>query len=111
SIGEGAADAGLVAEDRGRRALAVVARRTVPTGARIRRRDEHEPAGQLDRMAGADDRDGPVLERLAQRLERVASELAELVEEEHAPVGEGDLAGPRRRPASDEPRGRDRMVR
>ena len=38
--------------------------------------------------AGADEPNGTVLERLAQRLQRVPAELGELVEEEHAVVCE-----------------------
>ena len=48
------------------------------------------------------------LERFAQRVEHDNGELAELVQEQHAPVGEADLAGPQRaRPATHE---RDRQT-
>ena len=67
--------------------------------------------GRLHRMADARDRDRAVLERLAQRLERRARELAELVEEEDAPVRQRHLAGAGRVAAADEPGGRDRVVR
>ena len=50
------------------------------------------------------------LERLAQRLERGPRELGELVEEENAVVGEGDLTRPRHVPAADQAGGRDRVV-
>ena len=47
--------------------------------------------------------DAPVLERLAQRLEHVAVELRQLVEEQDAVIGQGDLArrqaAARRRPS------------
>ena len=39
-----------------------------------------------------------VFQRLAQRLQRVAAELGQLVEEQHAVVRERDLARPWRRP-------------
>ena len=47
----------------------------------------------------------PLLERLPERLERRPRELGELVEEEHAAVGERDLPWARRRAAADEPGG------
>ena len=55
--------------------------------------------------------DPPLLERLAQRLERVAPELRQLVEEEHAVVRERDLAGPDRVAAADQRGVGDRVVR
>jgi hypothetical protein len=51
------------------------------------------------------------LHRLAEHLEDVAAELGDLVEEEHAVVGEGHLAWPRERATSGEAGGRDRVVR
>ena len=45
-----------------------------------------------------------VLQRLAQRLEHVPRELGQLVEEEHAAVGQRHLARPRQRAAADERR-------
>ena len=59
-------------------------------------------AGKTARALAADDRHAAVLQRLAQRLERRPRELGQLVEEQHAVVGE--LASPgagtrRRRPA------------
>ena len=52
-------------------------------------------AGKTSAPADARDRDRAVLERLAQRLERRPRELRQLVEEQHAAVREGRLAGPR----------------
>ena len=60
--------------------------------AEVHRRDELEPRREDDASGDADDRDVPVLERLAQRLERRPRELRELVEEEDAVVREGRLA-------------------
>ena len=56
-------------------------------------------------LAPADPHDGhaPLLERLAQRLEHVATELGQLVAHEHALVGEGHLAGRQPRTAADHP--------
>ena len=47
-----------------------------------------------------------VFERLAQDFERAAVELRQLVEEQHAVVGEADLAGPRHAAAADQRRRR-----
>ena len=45
-------------------------------------------------MIGPGDRDLAILERLAQRIEHARVELGQFVEEQHAIVGERDLAGP-----------------
>src|SRR5581483_2940288 len=77
--------------------------------AEVHRREELEP-GRVDRPPlGAGDADDAVLDRLAERLERLAVELRELVEEEDAAVGEADLAGERGAAAADE-RGHRRAV-
>ena len=89
-------------------ALAVAA---VAAGARVHRRHEHEPRGIRHRRQAAADRHLAVLQRLAESLERGEPVLGELVQEEHAQVGEADLAGPRRASAADEPRRGDRVVR
>ena len=85
--------------------------RREPAGARVGRGEQHEARGVDGRVARADDRDAPVLQRLAQRLERRAGELRELVEEQHAVVGEHDLAGRRCAPPPTRPAARDRVVR
>ena len=51
-------------------------------------------AGKCTAPRAAHHADGALLERLAQRLEVAARELADLVEEEHAAVREADLTGP-----------------
>ena len=83
----------------------------MPARARVGGDHELEAAGQLDRAPGASDRHPPVLERLSQRLERVARNSPQLVEEEDAAVGERDLPRPRRVAATDQARGRDRVMR
>ena len=74
-----------------------------PARARVGGGDEHEPRREHQRPLAAHDRHAPVLERLAQRVEARALELGELVEEQHAVVGERRLARPRRRAAADQP--------
>ncbi len=72
-------------------------------GAGVHRRDQREAGRERERARRAGDVDVAVLERLAERLERVAAELGQLVEEEHAVVREADLARTRERPAADQP--------
>ena len=50
-------------------------------------------------------------QRLAQAVEHAALELGQLIEEQHAQMCEGDLAGPRLGAAADQRRHRGRMVR
>ena len=73
-----------------------------PAWARVRRGDEHEPGRERHHLLAADDRHAAVLERLAQRLQARADELAQLVEEKDAVVGERRLSrragASRRRP-------------
>ena len=77
-----------------------------PAAARVRGGDERDARREDHDALGADDRHAAVLQRLAQRLERRPGELGELVEEEHAVVGERRLA--RRRAASRRRRARRR---
>ena len=80
--------------------------------AHVHRPDELEPRREDRVPADAGDRDDAVLERLPERLEDGARELGQLVEQQHAAVRERDLAGPRRRAASDDRRrGRSVMRR
>ena len=53
-------------------------------GARVHRRDEHRPRGIARAAVRARDRHKTVLERLAKSVERVALELGQLVQEQHA---------------------------
>ena len=79
-------------------------------GARVARADQQ----RAGREAGAHHRPGDVdaalLERLAQRVEHRGREGADLVEEEHAVVGEAHLPGARQPAAAHEPGRRDRVV-
>src|SRR4029079_6640053 len=77
---------------------------TGSTGTQVHRPDELE-SGRIHRPPfGPGNADHAVLERLAQRLEGWAHELRELVEEQHASVGETELARARR-PAAPDDRG------
>ncbi len=92
------------------------------SGRRRGRRPGRTGTGSWPRRAGSaraaasgprtrDDRDRSLLERLAQRLEDVPAELGQLVEEEHAVVGEAHLARPRDGPAAHEGGVARRVVR
>jgi hypothetical protein len=72
-----------------------------PTRAGVGRRDELKARGEQHGALATNDRDDAVLQRLAQRLERRATELRQLVEEQHAVMGEARLAGGGNRPAAD----------
>ena len=76
---------------RARAARAVVAQPSARTG--VHGGDKLYVGGKHGRAAAARDGQASLLERLAQRLERVAPELGQLVEEEHAAVRERKLAG------------------
>ena len=62
--------------------------------------DEDEVGGESRAAEGPADGHLAFLERLAEDLERLAIELGHLVEEEHALVGQADLAGLRRAAAA-----------
>ena len=83
----------------GRRRAGAGADRAAEVAARagVQRGDQHEVGRVGDAAADAHDRDGAVLERLAQRLQHAARELEQLVEEQDAVVRERDLAGAHRR--------------
>jgi hypothetical protein len=66
----------------------------VAAGAGIHRRHQRERGGELDGGAGARYANDAFFQRLAQGLQRAAPELRQLVEEQHAVVGERDVAGP-----------------
>src|SRR5215218_4532552 len=86
-VEQGAGDASLVAFDLGRRAPArtsSIAR--VAAGARVHRAHQREARRVAQRRRHPGDRDVPVLQWLAQHLERRPAELGELVEEEDAVV-------------------------
>src|SRR5215210_2639610 len=111
AVDEGARDARPVAFDLAGRAPArppPVPR--VPAGTRVHGTHERHPRRVTQRRRHPRDGDVPVFERLAQHLERPATELGELVEEEDPVVRERDLAGPRVAPPTGEPRRRDRVV-
>jgi hypothetical protein len=79
--------------------------------ARVHRGREQELGRHRDRALRAADRDEAVLERLAHGLERIAAELRQLVEEQHAEMRERDFTGPHVGAAAEQTRGRARVVR
>ena len=79
--------------------------------ARVHGGDELEARRIGDAVVGAGDHDLAGLERLAQRIERLRLELGQLVEEQHAVMGERDLARPGVEAAADQRRHRGRVVR
>ena len=89
---------------------AAAVRGDAPAGARVRAADEHEARGEHEARALTRDADHALLERLAERVERDRRELAELVEEQDAAVGEGDLPGTGPDGAAADERGRARGV-
>ena len=92
-------------------AAATAPRGRVPARTRVRGGDEQEARREDRRALAAHDGHAAVLQRLAQRLERGARELGQLVEEEHAVMGEARLAGYRDRAAADQAGGGDQVMR
>ena len=84
------------------------AKRRAAAPARIGGADELEAGGERRAARGAGDDDAALLEGLAQRLEDALGELGQLVQEEHAVMGEADLAGMRHAAAADQARARRR---
>ena len=84
-----------------------------PARARVGGRDQREARRERHRARPrASTTTRAVLDRLAQRLDRVAAELGQLVEEQHAAVREARLAGPQHgRAAAEQPGRADRVVR
>ncbi len=79
---------------------------------RVRSADEHEVRGIRHRGARPGDGDRVLLERLAERLEMLARELAELIKKKHPSMREGNLAGLRETGATaDQTCTRDAVVR
>ncbi len=80
-------------------------------GAQVHRRHQLEARREDKPAADTRDRDGAVLERLPQSLQRIPRELRQLVEEEHPAMSEARLAGLRVRAPADDRGDRRRMVR
>ena len=78
----------------GRAATAGALVDALPAGTGVHGGDEKERRREGHGAAGAAHPDDPLLERLAQCLQRGHRELAELIEEEDAVGGQADLAGP-----------------
>lgn len=82
----------------------------VPQGPGVCRRHELEVAGKGVDAVDADDPHLAVLHGLPQGLQHVVGKLGELVQEEHALVRKGNLAGKHRTAAPDEAAGGDGVV-
>ena len=89
---------------------AFAARPAATARARVRARDEEEVGREHDRHRLARDAHDVLLDRLAQRVERVRWELAQLVEEQHPAVCQRHLAGAESARAAADERGRRRGV-
>lgn len=87
-VAQGTRELALIASQNLRRAAAIVGT-TGPTWARVGGRHQCEAGRQDASTAGAADPKPALLQRLAQRLEAVAPELGEFVEDKDAPMGEG----------------------
>jgi hypothetical protein len=83
----------------------------MPHGHGVGRRDERERVGNSTTRCARTIVTSAVLERLAQRLERGPRELRQLVEEQHAVVGECRLARRGLAAAADQAGRGDRVVR
>src|SRR4029077_9408893 len=110
AVGERPAEAALVPAHGERRATALRIGLATPARAGVGGGDQHEATGQAAVAAGTGDRDPAALERRSQRLQRVAAELAELVEEEDAAVGERCLSRSRRVASTDYSGGADGVM-
>lgn len=66
----------------------------VAAGAGVHGRHEHEVRRVGERLGRAGDGHPAVFQGLAQHLQNVLLELRQLVQEQDAPVGERNLAGP-----------------
>lgn len=94
AIQQGTRDAHAIAGDPVEGAVAAVAAvPQVAAGTGVHRRDQLKAGGVVDLAVGPGDGDMAVFQGFAQHLQGMAIELGELVEEEHAAMGEGDLAG------------------
>src|SRR6185295_3373631 len=110
-VGERARNAAAVARDAlGGAAAAAGAIAAVAAGTGIHRRDKLEAGGEQCLVGRTRDRDAARLERLAQRLEYVAVEFRQLIEEQDAVVRERDLARARERTAAHQCRARSAVV-
>ena len=79
--------------------------------ARVHRRDQLEPRRVGDVGGGPRDGGSAGFDGLAQRLQRLAGEFRQLVQEQHAPMRQADLAGPCAGAAAGQCRLAGRMMR
>ena len=72
------------------------------TGTRVHGADQHEPGRENSDAGGVSDANNAFLEGLSQNLQRPATKLGYLVQEEYAVVSEADLTRPRFHPTPDQ---------
>lgn len=96
AVQQRAGDAALVTLDDVRRAAADAADvAVVAARAGVHRGDQLEMRGEVGLPRGARNGDAARFQRLAQHVQHIARELGELVEKQHAPVRQRNLARPR----------------
>ena len=112
AVQQRAADPAEVAFDLQRRAIALPPRvAAISAGARIHRGHQHQVGRKREAAHRPRDRHAVFFQRLPQDFERAAVELGQFVEEQHAVMGERDLARRRRAAAADQARFADRVMR
>jgi hypothetical protein len=93
-------------------AAAASGRIAVPAArAGVHRGDQLTGGGKIGLLRSARDRDAAAFERLAQHFQHVPVEFGQLVEKQHAQMGQRDLARLRRIAAADQRGGARRVVR
>jgi hypothetical protein len=97
-------------EERGRATAHLPGVSRVSAWAGVRRRQQQEPAREPVPVTGPGDPDLPGFDGLPERFPDLGAEFGELVEEEHAGVGEGDLSRAGRVSPAQEPGRGDRGV-
>jgi uncharacterized protein (UPF0335 family) len=112
AVEQGAGNLVLVAQHRILAAAALAGRMAQPAaGAGIHRRDQLKTGRKIGLARRARDRDVAGFERLAQHFQHVAAEFRQLVEEQHAVVGQRNLARTRHPAAADQGHARAGVVR
>ena len=105
-------EARLITLDLCRRAVTGLARiAQMATGAGIHRRDQLEACRIAAFVAGPSDMDTPRFHGFTHHLQHMTRKLRQLIEEQHAVMGQGDLAGARFRTTAHQRHGTGGMMR